>query len=161
AYNDGSLPRVLFDYLLNYDLTGFNPNAPALVTDAKRAMIDNGRSDLGAWVHMLKEDPDTVLRMDNQVIKFDLYRSEDLLAIYDPLGRGRVTANGMARELARAGFIRPLGTHGVRTSQGQVRLWAVRNVEKYIGASGAFLGEQYDKERGIKPVAGPTKKAKF
>lgn len=161
AYKDGSLPRALFDYLLNYDLTGFNPNAPALVTDAKRAMIDNGRSDLGAWVHTLKEDPDTVLRMDNQVLKFDLYRSEDLLAIYDPLGRGRVTANGMARELARAGFVRPLGTHGVRTSQGQVRLWAVRNVEKYMGASGAFLGEQYDKERGVKPVAGPTKKAKF
>lgn len=154
-------PSALFEHLLKLPLKGFEPKGHAPVTDAKREMIDNGRSDLGAWVAMLRDDPDTILRMDNQVLRFDLYRSEDLLSLYDPQGKGRVTANGMARELRRAGFKRPAGNSGVRTSHGQVRLWTVRNEEKYLTMPQTELGLCYDRERGVKLSTDKPKKAKF
>lgn len=162
ALKSGDLGRALFHYLLSIDVSDFNPNAPAPMTEAKKEMIDSGRSELNAWVNALKEDPDTVLRIDGKVLRHDLWRSEELLSLYDPLERKRVTANGMARELKRAGIMRPAGTVGVRTSAGQVRLWAVRNPDKYKGASLTFLGDAYDKERGIKSAGEKAKtKLKF
>lgn len=149
---------ALFAYLLSLDLSDFDPTGHAPVTDAKRDMIDGGRSDLATWVATLRDDPDTVLRIDKQVLSFDLWRSEDLLLLYDPQEKGKVTANGLARELRRAGFQRPCGTIGCRTSQGQVRIWAVRDERKYDGLGPNELGTAYDKERGI---GVPKKKAKF
>ena len=122
-------------------------------------MIDGGRSDLGSWAANLRDDPDTVLRIDQAILKFDLWRAEDLLSLYDPMEKGKVTANGLARELRRAGFTRPAGTLGCRTSQGQVRLWAVRNEHKYVGMGPNELGVAYDSERGLKTTA--ARKPKF
>lgn len=150
---------ALFAYLLSLDLSDFDPTGHAPATDAKRDMIDGGRSDLASWVAMLRDDPDTVLRIDQQILKFDLWRAEDLLTLYDPMEKGKVTANGLARELRRAGFQRPCGTLGCRTSQGQVRLWAIRNEGKYDGMGPNELGAAYDAERGMKTTA--AKKAKF
>lgn len=150
---------ALFAYLLNVDLSDFDPKGHAPVTEAKRDMIDGGRSDLASWIATLRDDPDTVLRIDSQVLKFDLWRAEDLLALYDPMEKGKVTANGLARELRRAGFQRPCGTLGCRTSQGQVRLWAIRNENKYDNMGPNELGAAYDAERGMKTTA--SKKAKF
>lgn len=150
---------ALFAHLLSLDVSDFDPTGHAPVTEAKRDMIDGGRSDLASWVATLRDDPDTVLRVDQQVLKFDLWRAEDLLALYDPLEKGKVTANGLAREMRRAGFVRPCGTVGCRTSQGQVRLWAVRNDRKYVDMGPNELGIAYDSERGMKTTA--AKKAKF
>lgn len=149
----------LFAYLLSVDVSDFDPKGHAPVTEAKRDMIDGGRSDLATWIAMLRDDPDTVLRIDQSVLKFDLWRAEDLLSLYDPMEKGKVTANGLARELRRAGFQRPCGTLGCRTSQGQVRLWAVRNEAKYDNMGPNELGTAYDAERGMKTTA--AKKAKF
>lgn len=146
----GNLGGALFDYLMRVDLRDFNPNAPAMMTEAKRAMIDAGRSDLGTWINDLKENPDTVLRMGDATISHELWRSEDLLALYDPDERKRVTANGLARELSRAGFHRPMGTRSVRTTKGAFRLWAIRDTKKWMSASETELGEQYDAERGMR-----------
>lgn len=150
---------ALFHYLLLLDLKDFDPKGHAPVTEAKRDMIDGGRSDLGSWAANLRDDPDTVLRIDQAILKFDLWRAEDLLSLYDPMEKGKVTANGLARELRRAGFTRPAGTLGCRTSQGQVRLWAVRNEHKYVGMGPNELGVAYDSERGLKTTV--TKKPKF
>lgn len=156
---------ALFHHLLTLDLKGFDPKGPALMTQAKVEMIDGGRSDLGSWVALLRDDPDTVLRIDKVVIKYDLFRAEDLLMLYDPGGAKKVTANGMARELKRAGFKRPAGTSGVRTSQGQVRLWVVRNEMKYAKINATDLGKAYDDERAVgaskKTEDTKAKKAKY
>lgn len=146
---NGQLGAAVFAHLLSLDLSDFNPRGHAFVTEAKLNMIDTGRSDLGCWVHDLKNDPDTVLRMDGAVIPHQLWRAEDLLSLYDPDGRKRVTANGLSRELSRAGFIRPMGTRAVRTAKGQFRLWAIRNAQRWEHAKESELAEQYEKERGI------------
>ena len=119
-------------------------------------MIDSGRSELNAWARNLKNDPDTVLRIDSVVIPHDLWRTEDLLALFDSEGRKRVGVPGMGRELKRVGLVKLNRDMGCYTSKGQYKLWAVRNAAKYEGMGGAELGKLYDKEREV-----TTKRRKF
>lgn len=138
---------ALFHHLLNLDMGDFTAGSRALMTRAKVEMLSNSRSDLATWVAALKEDPDTVLRSGGYPIKLKLWRTEDLLDVYDPEGKGRVTANGMARELARQGFTKAADGMGIRTSVGQVKLWHIREIEEMVKLSPKHLGDAYDNER--------------
>lgn len=141
---------ALFHHLLSLDLEGFEPKGPAMMTHSKTEMLNSGRSDLGLWVATLRESPDTILRFDNKVLPFKLWRSEDLLRIYDPQERGRVTANGLSRELTRQGFKKAARGHGVFTqSDGQVRLWVLRDVPGIDKMLNREIGEYYDQERTL------------
>lgn len=141
---------ALFYHLLNLDMGDFSSTSRALMTRAKKNMTDNSRSDLGAWVAQLNEDPDTVLRAAGHVVHRKLWRTEELLAIYDPEGKGRVTVNGMARELTRQNVARAAGGAGVRTPDGQVKLWIVRDVANLETATAPALATLYKRERGLK-----------
>lgn len=141
---------ALFHHLLNLDMGDFSATSRALMTKAKKEMMSSARSDLGTWVAALKDDPDTVLRAAGKPIPFRLWRTEDLLSIYDPDDKGRVTANGLARELTRQGFRKAANGSGVRTTEGQCRLWVVRDHELFDKMHDTKVGEQYDLERGIK-----------
>lgn len=142
---------ALFDHLLNLDMGDFLSSSRALMTRAKANMLENSRSDLGAWVSSLKEDPDTVLRSAGQPVKHKLWRAEELLDIYDPQQKGRVTANGLAREMARQQFHRAASGMGVRTLAGQVKLWIVRDVEAMLKLGPTEIANIYNKERNLKP----------
>jgi hypothetical protein len=156
----GGAPN-LFAYFLDMDLAGFYPYAAAPMTNSKESMISLGRSDIGDWVARLKEDADSVLRIDRKILPYSLWRSEDLLALYDPNGNKRVTMNGVSREMARAGFRQACEGHGARTmSAGQVRLWMVRNADKLEQLGNAQIGEEYDRERGFLPRS-EVKRRKF
>lgn len=139
---------ALFHHLLNLDMGDFLASSRALSTRSKLEMMNSSRSDLGSWVAALKEDPDTVLRAAGHPIPFKLWRTEDLLAVYDPDGKGKVSANGLARELTRQGFHKAADGMGVRTSVGQVKLWVVRDIKEIIGLSPPKQASMYDFERG-------------
>ena len=144
----------LFDYLLGIDLTGFNPRASAPITHAKNQMLVTGKSDLGAWVMHLREDPVTALRVlgDRVAGDCDLFSASQLLRAYDPDDRRRVTAPGMAKELLRSGF-RSVNCGGtIKTKMGSQRLYAVRNPDKWRDCSPKVAAEHFDKFFG--PVAG-------
>jgi hypothetical protein len=152
-YDNAKGPSALFHHLLNVDTSDFNPRARAPMTSAKREMVQTGRSDLGDWVHRLKEDPDSVLRMGTEVVKFALWRAEDLLRLFDPEARSRVTANGLSRELKRQGFVKAAGGAPLRTKQdGQLRAWIVRPTPRYIEDNQTDAAEWYDKERAMPVV---------
>lgn len=156
----------LFWHFLHLDLTGFDPQGHAPSTASKIEMIDTGRSDLGSWVARLREDPDRVLRLGNKELKYTLFTSEELRMIYDPGHETRVTANGLARELRRAGFSKVYDGMGVLTAtNGQQRLWAVRDVERLLKLRGPTIAEIYDKERAFAAKNGignnGSKKSKF
>lgn len=131
----GRGPSYLFHELLNRDLGAFNPAAPAFVTQAKKRMVDDTRSDLASWVRWLMEAPDQVLAVGRVRVERDLVTNKDLLRLYDPDGSKRVTANGLGRELRRAGV--PLANKGLplKTSLGVDRLYVVRNHKKWERAS--------------------------
>jgi len=141
--NEGA--SAMFHYLLNVDLTGFDPFAPAFITSAKEEMIHLTKSDLGSWVADLKVN--STLKM-----KGDLFTASELLTLYDPMASGKVTANGMARELKRSGYRAPgrSGSMAV-TKFGNVRLYAIRNMETWIDASMKKIVEHYESNRSMEP----------
>lgn len=137
---------ALFHHLLHLDMGDFDARTRAPMTASKRDMMSLGRSDLGTWVAMLKESPETVLRMGDIVSPFALWRAEELLQMYDPEGKSRVTVNGLSRELRRQGFKQCYGGQGVITKNGQMRVWEIRPIERKIAESNK-AGAYYDDER--------------
>jgi len=125
--------EAVFDYLLKLDLGDFNPAAPAFKTAAKERMISNVQSDLAAWVRTLIANPDSVLKLGEIALNKDLFTNKELLDLYDPIGKTGTTANGLGRELSRAGIRQVLGGKPVKVSDGsQSRYYIVRNQEKWI-----------------------------
>ncbi len=131
----GGGPSHLFDHLLRLPLGDFSPTGHALSTRSKDEMVMSSKSDLGVWCRQLIEDPSTTLRPLGEMVaqKADLLTASQLLRCYDPEGAGRVTANGLGRELKRCG-VRQLPV--VKTSAGTQRLYAVRGAEKWLGKAG-------------------------
>jgi hypothetical protein len=146
---------AVFNYLLNLDLGDFNPAAPAFKTMAKERMIANVQSDLAGWVRSLMASPDYALRVGDVVIDKDLFTSKELLQFYDPTGKTGTTANGLGRELARAGVRQICGGKPIRLHDGsQGRYYAVRNTDKWLTetaqAAIKHLDDWYKKQSGPK-----------
>lgn len=140
---------ALFDHLLHLPLGNWNPHGRAMDTAAKRTMIDDARSDLGAWVARLHRDPAQALRLDGVALDGDLWTNEQLRQLYDPERRTRVTANGLGRELTRAGISR-LGV--IRTKRfGLVRVYVLRGAAKWQEASAAEATRHFN--RSFPPVS--------
>lgn len=146
----GDGPSHLFHHLLHLDLTGFEPHAPAMSTEDKRAMISAGQSALGAWVRDLRDTPENVLRAGNIVLPWTLATTKDLLDLYDPTGRTGTTVNRMASELAKVGF--KMVHHGRQiplSTQKKERLWVVRHKLSVTNPKAAWLAKIYESEHLI------------
>jgi hypothetical protein len=154
----GLAPALLW-HLTRLDLGDFNPRAHAMETAAKRAMLLDGKSDVGAWVYSLREDPDSALRVGGVPVAADLLANVQLLSLYDPEGRRKVTANGLGREMKRAGFEQVNCGAVVRTSKGPLRLYAVRNAARWARATPLQLARHWDGHfaAGGAPGAGKEK----
>ena len=138
---------AVFDYLLHLDLSGFNPAAPAFKTHAKERMIANVQSDLAGWVRNLVAAPDHTLKVGEVVETSELMTSKQLLQFYDPTGRTGTTANGLGRELARAGVRQVCNGNPLRLLDGsQSRYYVVRNDEKWANAAPAKAIEYLNKQ---------------
>ena len=138
---------AVFDYLKNLDLGDFNPTAPAYRTAAKERMINTGRSDLGSWVRQLIAVPEQVLKIGDMKADKDMFTSKELLMYYDPEGRTGTTANGLGRELSRAGIRQVSDGRPIRLSDGsQARYYAVRNAEHWLAASPQALASHLEGE---------------
>lgn len=146
---DSGGAAAVFDYLLKLDLGDFNPAAPAFRTAAKERMISTGQSDLASWVRQLLATPDQVLKVGGVTLQQDLFTSKELLTLYDPTGHTGTTANGLGRELSRAGVRQVCEGKPVRLSDGtQARYYAVRNQIQWVKATSkvvaAHLEQQYE-----------------
>lgn len=148
----------LFDHLLHLDLGGMRAEDRAPDTEARRSMIDDGLSDLGRWVRRLRDDPVSCLKLGDAKLNGDLWSANELIKLYDPDGRSRATAGGIARELKRAGFRQVYGGMQVGTCRGPQRLFAIRNSSKWLIAAGPELAVHYDATRGGLPVERAKKK---
>ena len=140
--------KYLFQYLLDLDLSGFDPKAGALVTAAKREMIADTKSDLATWVMQLANDPTSALgpAFEEAAWYADLWTSEQLLLAYTKGDeRSKVTANGMAREMKRAGFRRYRDGQQVDLGgPGRQRVFVLRNLEKWNAAGHTEVAEHWN-----------------
>lgn len=148
-------------WLKNYPLGDFNPHGAAPFTLGKAEMTDLSKSDVGVWVDTLKHDPDQILMLGERRLDWSLVSTEELCRLYDPSGYKRISHPIMARELQEAGFRQAAKSQGIRTKEGQKRLWIMRNATKLEKMTGADLGRLYNKERGLDGNERPTRKEKF
>ncbi len=136
---------AVFQWLCARDVSQFNPAAPAFKTMAKERMIANVQSDLAGWVRSLLATPDYVLRVGEIALTSDLLTSKELLHLYDPTGHTGTTANGLGRELARAGIRQVNAGRPLRTPDGaQGRYYAVRNADRWLTATPSALVAHLD-----------------
>src|SRR3546814_17194175 len=101
---DSGGASAIFDYLLQLDTSDFNPAGLAFDPLAKKRMISDTQSDLGAWVRRLVDDPEHVLRVGNNKLKRDLFSNRELLALYDPDKRTGPPATGLGQAVSPDGI---------------------------------------------------------
>lgn len=145
----------LFAELLKRDIKNFDPRARAPNTRAKSEMIASSRSDIAAWAAELRENPDAVLlTYHGQRLPGDLWSSKELLELYDPQQKRKVTEPGLQRALSQAGF-RKVNENGQVEGRGlrYPRLWAVGDRERLLKASNAVLFQQYTRELAAREQA--------
>lgn len=141
---DSGGAAAIFYYLKNYDTKDFNPAAAAFKTAAKERMITNIQSDLATWVRQVLTNPDHVLRVGTIPIEKDLFTSKELLSLYDPGSTTNVTANGVGREMARAGFAQVGKGRPFKIADGsQQRYYILRNNEKWRMCNSALQIRQH------------------
>lgn len=128
--------ECVFDYLLKYDLTGFNPRASAKETLAKVTMFESGLGDLASWLRNVIRDPENRLVWQGTKITKDIFSASELYQIYDPQGRTRVTVNGVSRELQKANIRPLLGSIAIQTPNGREKVYAMRNRNAWENADG-------------------------
>lgn len=126
-------PAALWYYLLNYDMSGFDPHAPAPDTIGKSSMIELGKSELGAWVHEFKINTNSIL--ERAKLRGDIFSTQQIHMLFDPHGDKKASVNALARELKRAGFIPPGNGTKLRLPDGRmVSTYAVRRIEYWKDA---------------------------
>ena len=131
------LPHLLH-FFMEYDTTGFDPTAPAPMTDAKEDVIDAAKSSLDTWV-----DEEISERLEKDRI---LISTSDVLAKYK-LSGGSASEKAIANALKKAG-VRLLKKRARLKSGRKVRLFALGGADKFEEMPEAMLGEQYEKSRG-------------
>ena len=142
AWLNGDGPSALFYYLLRRKIGDFNPRERALATEAKRRMIEDGRSDVGVWIENLNENPKAT--MGAFYTGREIYTSGELLAVYDPLKTGRVSANGITREMKRQGRRLLYEGRTVNSRLGPGRYFALEREEYWLSVSHGELTKYLD-----------------
>ena len=160
AWKNGDGPTYLRWHLENeIDLAGFNPRAHAPMTKAKAQMAQASQSDLSAWLRDLMDSPDGALVLPGArggpviPIVGDLFTAQRILEIFQKscdITNTRVTASTVANEMRRVGFRLVSGGNPIRLAGGaQARYWAVRNREKWEGASIVQIREHLEDVRRV------------
>lgn len=152
---------ALFHHLLHLNMGDFDPSGPALYTQDKAVMLEKGLSDVGVWVRQVRDTPDAMLRIGDMPLEGCLFTNKELLALYDPEGKLKMSANALGRELARSGI--PLAASGypVRLPDDtQSRLYVLRERNTWPTRNQAACGHEYALHRGV-PKADKRRKDKF
>jgi hypothetical protein len=138
--SDGDIAAI-FKVLKELDLSGFNPHQLPFETVAKKVMIENSRPEVELLVQEMIED-------HNGVFAADLITIQDAAeAIRDRTGE-KVTERRVRKALEKAGAT-PLEGQCRIPGGARVRLWAIRNADKYRLLEPSKLGQIYS---GISPV---------
>ena len=132
------------------DLGNFNRTAPPPETMAKSEMIENSRSDVDSWAVALRLNPDEYLTRAVQKFSastaprtYSVYRTADLLALYDPDNTKRATLRTLAIALDKAGFKKSLHNNG-RLGNVRATFWLIRGSDNLTSAQAARI---YQTER--------------
>jgi len=160
ALLDGDGPSwLLWHFLEEVDCSAFEPHAPPMMTDAKREMIVDARTDIEAWMARLVDEGDaaSVLSIDETATTREIWETSELAdacKIQNPGWHQSTRAIGIAAK--KVGLEkRRVGGGGATT------LYAILKREKWRGkvhdAWNTYWCEQTGK-RHLKSVEGGKKR---
>ena len=149
--------EALMNHLLyEVNTEGFDPMAEPPVTNAKLEMFEDTRTELETWLMGLREHPELVC---NKFGNCDLVSIAEICVLHDAAYPGKpVSTQLVGRKLKELGLssLRPVDSPESRQifAAGKlVRLYALRNEEKWRSAATQTLRDAYEKARGIKSSA--------
>lgn len=151
SWMKGEGPSALFHHLLHLPMGSFEPRGHAPMTNAKKEMIHDNKSELSTWCTALKEDPYGSLRALGEAAAkgAELVTAGQLHRCYDPERASKVTVNGISRELKRSGFKKAHNGEPVMTkSMGTQRLFIIRNEEKWLKGNTKEMAGHFEKHFG-------------
>ena len=143
---DGGAERLHYYLRHELDLGTFDPTARPPWTASKSDMVAGQRGDTEDWCIQLAQDPSSILRPDAN--PYDLFRTIDLLAVYDPDKREKTKSVGLSRALNAAGIFQVANGNNSGVVDGmRSRFWAVRNAGLYKTMGPAQAAKAYVSER--------------
>ena len=124
----GSGPAALHHYLLNVDMEGFDPYAPAIETSYKQVMEEAAMSGPELFVKDLYEDPDKVWPG-----KCALVTAKELAQVFFEGEVRDITsaARAMSKCMANRGFKQANDGKPIRWGNKMERYWIIREKDKY------------------------------
>lgn len=119
-----NVAALLYYLMHKVDCTGFDPSERPPDTEAKRDMVEAGRTELEAWVRLL---PDDAPIHEGSLIKQVgvWHTAEDLCAMKQGDGKGYSTTS-MGLALKKAGFAKWHGGNQTKIAGLVRRFWVVR-----------------------------------
>jgi len=135
-------------YLLNLELTGFNPFGHAPRTASKEEMREQTSTSHQNWLRRLKEDP--------SAFPFDLATSDDMREEYlKDHQDSRVSEQAFSVAVSSLMFSKASESQ-IRTKSGKKHLKVIKNHEKYSAMSDAEKGREYDAQHAAAKPAPST-----
>jgi len=135
--------NALHYFFLNLPMGNFEHTAPAFETTSKHTMIDIAKSSLDVWCSDLRVIADRIF-MNNSA---ELFCAKELLRLYDPEGKHKVSPSGMGKAMGRAGYKQVLGGQPILWSGGQDRFFAVRNADRWLKTTAAEVKKHLSKTK--------------
>ena len=152
------------DYLFNYFLNehviskGFDHRARPPMTEAKEDLIDSGRTEVESFLNDIKINPvHSLTTAGGNVLKGDLYTATDIKKLFEAKNpNSPCTLRSVGRSITK---VFPNSDRlPTNTLFGKQQLKALRNIEKWNGATHTERQEHYDATRVSKVK---TKKSKI
>jgi hypothetical protein len=137
----------------------FSPTAEPPDTEARLELISSSRSDIDSWAVDVRLDPDKHLAQAGakygpsgttsgaRTTAYTIYTPEDLLRIYDPEDKRRVSMRALGLALDKAGFRKARGNNG-RLGTYRATFWLVKDPDPSRAAiSSTVAARMYQQER--------------
>lgn len=138
-------PAHLHRHFLQMDLGDFAPNTRPPMTSAKQSVQDASAAWVDQWAMDLRTAPKKILAGEYNLPIYRLYTVEDLLKLYDPDDKEKMSRPWFGNALRRARI--PV-TKQVRFPDGRQRVLFAPQGFDGLPASLTVLGKMYHEERG-------------
>jgi hypothetical protein len=104
----------VYNYLMEYDTTGFSPTSRAPHTESREEVIHHSADNVTYFVERLKREPSAIFAMNGKLPDKELYTASELLAAVNnhanSIGMGRlgISPDAMGRYLVNAELTRKI-----------------------------------------------------
>lgn len=132
-WRDGGGREALLYFLLNLDISNFNPMAPAPMSSAKQEMIEDNKSDFERWF-------ENILNNINQTIGREICSAEEISSQYKTTMGSNCSSRTVTLHLKKLG-IKRLSKQAKLPTGKRVRIYALASLRTYEAMTDKELGD--------------------